>query len=223
MDVVVTGGIGTGKSTVAKALAQRGGVHLDADAIVRELQQPGGELFEAMVEHFGEDVLAPDGNLNRQAIADIVFADKEQLDKLGDLVHPAVRREMMARRQALRDSGKVVISEVPLLVEGRLKQAEQDNSSGATPDFDFVVVVIADQQTALARLEQRGMSRQDAQARMANQASNEQRQAIADFVIDNSGDLDELQPAIDECWARITELAADQPTDQPASQSTPSN
>lgn len=177
MDIAVTGGIGSGKSTVAKMLADKGGVHLNADAIVHELQQPGTVLFKAMVENFGQAVVAADGTLDRQAVADIVFSDEAQLRKLNELVHPAVREEMQARRDALKSSGEKVISEIPLLVEGRLERANQDGTGGdgqdgtgdgsqgetggngqvsTAPQFDAIIVVVADREMALSRLEQRG-------------------------------------------------------------------
>ena len=300
MDLAVTGGIGTGKSTVAAMLAEKGGVHLNADAVVHELQQPGSEVFQGMVELFGEGVVASDGTLDRQAVAEIVFANEAQLQALNDLVHPAVRAEMQARREAHKSRGEVVISEIPLLVEGRLKQAQEAEfkaeskttsevfakraarlaaeaewaeqrvarlaaeselaakrlaeahksakgpakreakqaarqvaeaereaqratelaataaadaeaasaadagadaaSSSSHPEFDAVIVVVADREVVLARLAARGLPREEALARMAQQATDEQRQAIADYIINNSGDLAQLQQDINECW-----------------------
>jgi len=233
----VTGGIGSGKSTVARMLADKGGVHLDADAIVHELQQPGTALFKAMVENFGQAIVAEDGTLDRQAMAEIAFSDATQLRKLNQLVHPAVRAEMQARRDALKRSGAKVISEIPLLVEGQLERAKQDaggrggqdaagsvgqdaagsagqdagGSTGPTstdPQFDAIIVVVADQETALSRLEQRGLPRQEALARMSKQASDTQRRAAADYVIDNSGTLAQLSQAIDRCWEWLAKAAA---------------
>lgn len=237
MDIAVTGGIGSGKSTVARMLADKGGVHLDADAIVHELQQPGTALFKAMVENFGQAIVAEDGTLDRQAMAEIAFSDATQLRKLNQLVHPAVRAEMQARRDALKRSGAKVISEIPLLVEGQLERAKQDaggrggqdaagsvgqdaagsagqdagGSTGPTstdPQFDAIIVVVADQETALSRLEQRGLPRQEALARMSKQASDTQRRAAADYVIDNSGTLAQLSQAIDRCWEWLAKAAA---------------
>ena len=239
MDIAVTGGIGSGKSTVAKMLADKGGVHLNADAIVHELQQPGTVLFKAMVENFGQAVVAADGTLDRQAVADIVFSDEAQLRKLNELVHPAVREEMQARRDALKSSGEKVISEIPLLVEGRLERANQDGVGGdgsqdgtggdgnqdgtgdgsqgetgddgqvpTAPQFDAIIVVVADREMALSRLEQRGLPREEALARMSKQASDTQRRAVADYVIDNSGTLAQLSQAIDRCWEWLDRPAA---------------
>jgi len=218
-------------------LADKGGVHLDADAIVHELQQPGTALFKAMVENFGQAIVAEDGTLDRQAMAEIAFSDATQLRKLNQLVHPAVRAEMQARRDALKRSGAKVISEIPLLVEGQLERAKQDaggrggqdaagsvgqdaagsagqdagGSTGPTstdPQFDAIIVVVADQETALSRLEQRGLPRQEALARMSKQASDTQRRAAADYVIDNSGTLAQLSQAIDRCWEWLAKAAA---------------
>lgn len=221
-DIAVTGGIGSGKSTVAEMLAAKGAVHLNADAIVHELQRPGEAVFAAMVGHFGEGILGEDGTLNRRAVADIVFNDAEQLKALNEIVHPAVRAEMQRRRDRHLEQGSVVISEIPLLVEGRLKaekeaarKASQEADRAANqadapsqPNFSGIVVVTATPEVVLARLVGRGVSEKDAKSRMKNQASNEERLEVADFVIDNSGPLSSLQAEIDRCWDWIMELAA---------------
>lgn len=222
-DIAVTGGIGSGKSTVAEMLAAKGAVHLNADAIVHELQQPGEAVFAAMVVHFGERVVGEDGTLNRRAVADIVFNDAEQLKALNEIVHPAVRAEMQRRRDEHLEQGSVVISEIPLLVEGRLKaekeaarKASQEADRAANqadappqPNFSGVVVVTAKPEVVLERLVGRGVSEEDARNRMKNQASNEERLAVADFVIDNSGPLSSLEAEADRCWDWIMELAAE--------------
>ena len=214
-DIAVTGGIGSGKSTVAEMLAAKGAVHLNADAIVHELQQPGEAVFTAMAEHFGEGILGKDGTLNRRAVADIVFNDAEQLKALNEIVHPAVRAEMQRRRDEHLGQGSVVISEIPLLVEGRLK-AEKEAARKATqagapppPDFAGIVVVTASPEVVLERLVGRGVAEEDAKSRMNNQASNEERLEVADFVIDNSGPLSSLEAEADRCWDWIMELAAE--------------
>lgn len=233
LDIAVTGGIGSGKSTVAEMLAAKGAVHLNADAIVHELQQPGGAVFKAMVEHFGEGIVGESGALNRQAVADIVFNDESQLKALNEIVHPEVRSEMQRRRDMHLEQGSVVISEIPLLVESRLKaektagdratqEADQEASHAAgdeehaaaqadtpsQPNFAGIVVVTADPEVVLGRLADRGVSEEDARSRMNNQASNEERLAVADFVIDNSGSLSSLEAEVDRCWNWIMELAA---------------
>ena len=222
-DIAVTGGIGSGKSTVAEMLVAKGAVHLNADAIVHELQRPGEAVLAAMAEHFGEGILGEDGTLNRRAVADIVFNDAEQLKALNEIVHPEVRAEMQRRRDEHLEQGSVVISEIPLLVEGRLKaekeaarKASQEADRAATqadasplPDFAGIVVVTASPEVVLARLVGRGVSEEDAKSRMKNQASNEERLEVADFVLDNSGPLSSLEAEIDRCWDWIMELAAE--------------
>ena len=237
LDIAVTGGIGSGKSTVAEMLAAKGAVHLNADAIVHEMQQPGGAVFKAMVEHFGEQIVSDSGALNRQAVADIVFNDESQLKALNEIVHPEVRSEMQRRRDRHLEQGSVVISEIPLLVESRLKaektagdratqeadqeashaeqepakpadQAEAQADAQQQPNFAGIVVVTAEPEVVLGRLASRGVSEEDARNRMNNQASNEERLAVADFVIDNSGSLSSLEAEVDRCWNWIMELAA---------------
>ena len=226
LDIALTGGIGSGKSTVAEMLAAKGAVHLNADAIVHELQQPGGAVFKAMVERFGEQIVSDSGTLNRQAVADIVFNDESHLKALNEIVHPEVRAEMQRRRDEHLGQGSVVISEIPLLVESRLKANkaagdEASQTAGAAaqsaaqadappqPNFAGIVVVTADPEVVLGRLASRGVSEEDARSRMKNQASNEERLAIADFVIDNSGSPSSLEAEVDRCWNWIMELAAE--------------
>lgn len=193
--VGLTGGIGSGKSTVSSMLAARGAVIIDADAITRELQQPGSEVFEAMVERFGSEILTDDGMLDRAAVAAIVFSDEAARRDLEAMVHPAVGAEMASRIAALGDGDRIVVYDVPLLVEAR--------RSG----YGAVVVVDADPEIALRRLvRQRGMREVDARARIANQASREERRAVADRVIDNSGTIEELEAQVDEVWAWLESL-----------------
>ena len=185
--VGLTGGIGSGKSVVSAQLATHGAVIVDADVIVRDLQRPGQPVFLAIVERFGAEVLAESGHLDRAALASKVFADAEALAALNKIVHPAVGVEMMRRIDAQRNSRRVVVLDVPLLAENpRL-------------GLGGVLVVDLDPQIAVQRLvEQRGLSAQDAQARIAKQASRQQRRAIADWIIDNSGsrlDLARAAPA----------------------------
>ena len=223
LDIAVTGGIGSGKSTVAEMLAAKGAVHLNADAIVHELQQPGGAVFKAMVERFGEEIVGGDGTLNRQAVADIVFNDESHLKALNEIVHPEVRAEMQRRRDEHLEQGSVVISEIPLLVESRLKadkaaaeeasqaaeQAAAQADASPQPNFAGIVVVTASHEVVLDRLLGRGVSEEDAKSRINNQASNEERLAIADFVIDNSGTRSSLESEVDRCWNWIMKLAAE--------------
>lgn len=196
----LTGGIGSGKSTVSTALAHRGAEVIDADAIVREVQRPGTEVFDGIVARFGDDVVRPDGTLDRQAVADIVFADPAALADLNALVHPAVGAEIARRLEEAAATDGVVVLDVPLLVE-----SGRDDMAG-------MIVVDTDPDVAVERLvSQRGFTEADARARMARQASRDERLARADFVIANDGDRDALMARVDECWDWIELLLARPP------------
>lgn len=191
----LTGGIGSGKSTVSAALARRGAVVIDADAVVRELQSPGGAVLDAMVAHFGPGILHPDGTLDRQKVADVVFGDDEQLKALNAIVHPAVGAEINARIEAERATDHVVVLDVPLLVESKAYV-----TAGT-------IVVDTDPDVAVERLvAHRGFTEDDARARMARQASRADRLAAADFVVPNDGTPEELDARVAECWAWIESL-----------------
>jgi dephospho-CoA kinase len=193
----LTGGIGSGKSTVSALLAAKGAVIIDADAITRELQQPGTEVFTAMVERFGPAIVAADGTLDRAAVADVVFNDPDALKDLNGIVHPAVGVEIARRLEAERDTDHLVVLDVPLLVE-----SGRDDMAG-------LVVVDVDPEVAVSRLvEHRGMREDDARSRMARQVSREDRLAKADLVIDNSGTPADLAAAIDEAWPQLLALGA---------------
>ena len=185
----LTGGIGSGKSTVSAELARRGAIVIDADLVVRELQSPGGGVLAAMVELFGDGILADDGTLNRQAVADIVFNDAEQLKALNAIVHPKVGEEIDGRIEAQRASDNVVVLDVPLLVESKAYETEG------------IIVVDTDPELAVQRLvEFRGFNADDARARMKLQATREERRAVAAFIVPNDGTQEELMTKIDECW-----------------------
>jgi dephospho-CoA kinase len=191
----LTGGIGSGKSEVARLLVARGAEVIDADQIVRELQQPGAEVYYAMIKLLGQEIVSPDKSLDRGKIAGQVFADESMLKKLNELVHPIVRRVMNERVESFRDTDKVVVLDIPLLVEN------------PRPGLDGVLVVDLDTQIAIQRLvEQRQMKLEDAQARVAKQATREQRRAIAGHVIDNSGDRQALEASVDSAWTWIRSL-----------------
>jgi dephospho-CoA kinase len=193
----LTGGIGSGKSTVSALLALKGATIIDADAITRELQQPGSPVLAAMVERFGEGILTGDGTLDRAAMADLAFADPEALADLGAIVHPAVGAEIARRLEAEAGTDHVVVLDVPLLVES------------GRDDMAALVVVDVDAEVALQRLTtHRGMREDDVRARMARQASREERLAKADFVIDNSGTPEDLAARVDEVWAELLALGA---------------
>jgi dephospho-CoA kinase len=191
----LTGGIGAGKSTVSAALAERGAVVIDADLITRELQEPGQPVLQAMVDHFGPQILDAEGRLQRQALADVVFHDAEELKTLNGIVHPAVGAEIAERLQREADTDHVVVLDVPLLVES------------GRDDLAALLVVDADPEVAVERLvAQRGFPEADARARIARQASREERLGRADFVIHNDGSRAELEPQIDAAWKWILEL-----------------
>lgn len=192
----MTGGIGAGKSTVSATFADCGGVIVDGDVIAREVVEPGTEGLAALVEAFGDDILHPDGTLNRPALAAKAFQNDEQRAKLNGIVHPLVGK----RRQEIIDSvaeGTVVVEDIPLLVE-----------TGMAPFFPLVVVVWADEETRVSRLIERGLPEHDARARMKAQASDEQRRAIADVLLDNSGTREELVEKARRLWEeRVLPLA----------------
>jgi dephospho-CoA kinase len=188
----LTGGIGSGKSTVSAEFARRGAIVIDADLVVRELQSPGGAVLAAMVEHFGDGILAADGTLNRQAVADIVFNDPEQLKALNAIVHPKVGEEIDGRIEAQRNTDNVVILDVPLLVESKAYETEG------------IIVVDTDPEVAVQRLvEFRGFNADDARARMKLQATREERRAVAAFIVPNDGTQEDLMAHIDDCWTWI--------------------
>ncbi|CQR64601.1 dephospho-CoA kinase [Streptomyces leeuwenhoekii] len=196
LSVGLTGGIGAGKSEVSRLLVECGAVLIDADRIAREVVEPGTPGLEAVVAAFGEAVLAEDGSLDRPRLGSLVFADPEKLAVLNAIVHPLVgarSREL----EAAADQDAVVVHDVPLLTE-----------NGLAPLYDVVVVVDADPATQLDRLVRlRGMSEQDARARMAAQATREQRREIADIVIDNDVPLEELRRRVKDVWAELTRRA----------------
>jgi dephospho-CoA kinase len=185
----LTGGIGSGKSTVSGLLAARGAVIVDADRIAREVVEPGTEGLAAVVEAFGRDVLTADGSLDRPALAAVVFSDPAARAQLDAVVHPLVRRRT-AELVAAAPADAVVVNDVPLLVE-----------TGQAASYDVVLVVQADPEIRVARLVQRGLSEDDARARIASQATDEQRRAVADVVLDNSGTPEELAGQVDRFWA----------------------
>jgi len=196
IEIGLTGGIGAGKSTVADGFEKRGAVLIDADRIVRELQEPGRPVFEAMVERWGHRIVAEHGRLDRSVVAEIVFADSDELKALNDIVHPAVAEEMVKRRGALTDTDSIVVLDIPLLV-----RSDGEPIKDIYAELAGILVVDTDPTVAVARLvTYRGFSEADALARVSNQASREARVAVADFVIDNSGSREVLESRIAEAW-----------------------
>jgi dephospho-CoA kinase len=192
----LTGGIGAGKTTVSATFSECGGIIVDGDVIAREVVEPGTEGLAQLVDAFGADILLPDGALNRPALASKAFVDDEQRAKLNAVVHPLVAR----RRQQIIDAvheDAVVVEDIPLLVE-----------TGMAPMFPLVVVVTADEETRVERLIKRGMDDADARARIKAQAPEEQRRAIADVLLDNSGSQGELVETARDLWYnRVLPLA----------------
>ncbi len=185
----LTGGIGSGKSTVSALLAARGAVIVDSDRIAREVVERGSPGLAQVVEAFGDGVLAPDGSLDRAALAAVVFSDPEARRRLDGIVHPLVRARA-AELAAAAPPDAVVVHDVPLLVE-----------TGQASSYDLVLVVEADPATRVSRLVQRGLTAGDARARIAAQASDEERRAVADVVLDNSGTQEELAQQVHRFWA----------------------
>jgi dephospho-CoA kinase len=192
MRVALSGGVGSGKSTVAARLAGHGAVVIDADAIAREVVEPGTDGLAAVVQHFGREVLAADGTLDRAAVAARVFSDEEQLNALNAIVHPRVGARV-AELVAEAGPDDIVVYDVPLLVE----------TNPRADGFDVVIVVEAPTELRLRRLAERGMAEADARERMARQASDEQRRAVADTVIDNGRSLEHLRRAVEAAWAEL--------------------
>ena len=200
--VGLTGGIGSGKSTVSSMLAARGAVIIDADAVVREVQERGSPVLAELAERFGPEVLTPEGDLDRAAVARLAFNDAEALEALNNIVHPAVGKEMNRRLEAHQGTDNIVVLDIPLLTE-RPREGLQGR-----------IVVDAPIEVAVERLVKfRGMDEADALARIGRQATREERLATADRVIDNSGDLEALEPQLDEVWEWLTSLP-DLPPDQ---------
>jgi dephospho-CoA kinase len=193
--VGLTGGIGSGKSTISSLLEGKGAVIIDADAIVREVQLPGSSVLAELAEKFGSEVLAADGSLDRQAVANIVFTDPDALKALNAIVHPAVGKEMNRRMIEQRSTDHVVVLDIPLLTEN-----PREGLQGK-------IVVDVPVEVQVERLvKYRGFDETDARARISRQATREQRLATADFVVDNSGDLADLQPQIDKLWQWLNSL-----------------
>ncbi|CAL4859494.1 dephospho-CoA kinase [Microbacterium sp. MM2322] len=194
--IALTGGIASGKSTIARRLAEHGAVVVDADGLVREVQQPGSPVLAAIAAEFGQDVLTPAGELDRAGLASRVFGDPDAVGRLNAIVHPAVREESARRFRAAfeADAEAVVVYDVPLLLEARAEDP-------------WELIVVAHAPAALRRerlVTLRGMAPADADARMSAQVDDERRLAIADVVIDTAGDIADTLAQTDALWARLT-------------------
>jgi dephospho-CoA kinase len=190
--VGLTGGIASGKSTVAKLLASFGAILIDSDVLAREVVEPGTDGLREVVAAFGADVLAADGSLDRAKLGALVFNDTTARRRLESIIHPRVRARA-SEFAAAAPAAAVVVQDIPLLAE-----------TGQAGRFDAVVVVDAPEEVQLARLAERGLSSEDAKARIAAQATREERRAIADHVIDNSGDLESLERQVRSVWDQLT-------------------
>lgn len=195
--VGLTGGIGSGKSTVAGMLQEKGAVVIDADAISRELVEPGEPALHMLVEEFGEGIIRPDGSLDRGRLAQLAFADEDGTARLNAVMHPLIRAESRRRLEAAEAEGAdIVVYDMPLLVETDQQEL-----------VDIVVVVDVPVEVQVSRATgQRGLEESDVRRRIAAQATREQRLAVADAVIDNSGDRWETQRQVDALWARLHTL-----------------
>jgi dephospho-CoA kinase len=197
--VALTGGIGSGKSTVAQGLAERGATVIDADAISRQILEPGDLAYQPVIDHFGPEVVRPDGRIDRPSLAAAVFGNPDSLTELNRLTHPVIGRVMAERVGEVTEPGRVVVLDIPLLAI-------------LTKDlFQLAAVIVVDvpEDVAVDRLvEQRGFSVDDAWARVAAQITRDERRQVADLVLDNSGDRCALESEIDRAWAWLQEHAA---------------
>ena len=191
--VGLTGGIGAGKSTVAELLTRKGAVVVDADEVARAVVEPDQPAFTALVERFGPEVVGPDGRLDRAAVAKLAFADDQSRQDLHDITHPAINTEF-TRRVLDAPPDAIVVLDVPLLAESQ--QARER-------PYEAVIVVEAPRDVRLARLEERGVPRADAERRMAAQVSDEDRRTMATYVLDNAGDPAALERQVDDVWADL--------------------
>ncbi|NYE20246.1 dephospho-CoA kinase [Microbacterium immunditiarum] len=201
--IALTGGIASGKSTIATRLAEHGAIVVDADAIVRDVQQPGSPVLDEIAREFGADVIRPDGSLDRPGLGSRVFGDDDAVARLNRIVHPAVRAESQRRfdEAFASDPRAIVVYDVPLLVEARVDDP-----------WELIVVAHAPADVRLRRLvDLRAMSESDAAARVASQVDDSARLAIADVVIDTTGTIDDTLRQVDELWAALPELIARRP------------
>ena len=188
----LSGGIGSGKSTVAKILSSLGAVVIDADAIAREVLEPNQAGYQRAIEVFGESILDSDLRIDRKRLAELVFQNSEELAKLEGIVHPAVNARVAQIRNSLPES-TVVVYDTPLLFEKNLQG-----------QFDKVLIVVTDSEHRKARLIERGLELTDIEARIANQATDAQRRTVADFVIENNGSPEQLQGQVNKVWQQIS-------------------
>ena len=188
----LTGGIGSGKSTAARMFADLGAIVIDADAIAKEVLEPGQVGYELVIDNFGEEILDSSGNIDRVILAGKVFENSTKLKELEEIVHPAVATKVAQIRESL-PAGSLIIYDTPLLIEKSLQH-----------QFDQVIVVLAPEALRTQRLLARGLAQNDIIARMSNQATDEQRREIANYVINNSKSLAELREEVQKVWTQIS-------------------
>jgi len=205
--VGLTGGIGTGKSTVARGLAALGAVVIDADAIVHELQAPGTPLVARIAEAFGSELVGPDGALDRERLGQLVFKDPAARKRLGELVHPAVGAEMVRRLEAARQAGAaLVVLDIPLLLEGRSQRAADPGRARTASDLvsEVIVVYARETQQIERQVARDGATPEHAAERVRSQLPIEEKRGLADHVIDNSGSLADTERQVRELYAKLT-------------------
>lgn len=200
--VGLTGGIGAGKSSVARLLAGHGAAVVDVDALGREIIAPGGSAVQAVLERFGSELAGPDGGIDRPALASIVFNDPDELADLNDISHPAINELLDERIESIGEAGTtdVVVLDMAVLTESTLGRDTRF-------PYEIVVTVEAPPDIRLERLIERGMTSEDAKARLASQATDEQRREVSNFVIGNGGGNDELADATEKLWEALCRLA----------------
>jgi dephospho-CoA kinase len=196
--VGLTGGIGSGKSTVARLLAERGAVVIDADDLARQAVAPGTDGFDSVVRTFGRDILTAEGDLDRRRLGEVVFADTVRRRELEAIVHPEVARLFVEAVDPYRETDDVVVYSIPLLVE-----------RGMAGAFDVVVVVVADADRRVERVvRDRGLDADEVRARIAAQVTDDERSRVANVLLDNDGEPDELERQVDRLWADLAARAA---------------
>ncbi|KOP67036.1 dephospho-CoA kinase [Bacillus sp. FJAT-18019] len=196
MNIGLTGGIATGKSTVSSMLAMKGALLVDADVIAREVMLPGHPVLDKVTEHFGQAILLEDGTLNRKKLGELIFHNPEQREVLNGITHPAIRQEIRARTEAfeLQYPDRLVVVDIPLLLEAREQY----------PYLNKIVVVYVPREFQLKRLIERdNLAREAAEARLSSQMDIERKKALADILIDNSGTLAQTQQQVDKLWHRL--------------------
>lgn len=196
MRIGVTGGIGSGKSTVTRLLADKGAVIVDADEIAREVVAPGSPVLATLALEFGHDIIDRDGSLKRGLLAERAFASPEATTALNAITHPAIRRRSAETMRRLSETHSIVVHDMPLLVE-----------MGLVGDYDHIIVVETPLEARLERLEERGIGREDALRRIAAQATDQQRRDIASIVLQNDSTIDALEAQVNQWWAET--IAAD--------------